>query len=172
MSRCVNKPWSTCPRSLSCSFSPSLFVCISVSVSLMITTQTTLFSFSLSLSLLRFHFFPSPYLPPLSPFLLSLPPDFRWVHCLPERLTTHPQFSLIELRSLRTSALRFNLFWPERGACTPSLYHYIRGMVRRHRGGRGGRSDPERNHPNAPQHRASNRIQGYGNGVKGWLRFH
>ena len=110
----------------------------------MITTRP-LCSLSLSVCLslpCSFHFFPSPYLPSLSPLLLSLPPDFRWVHCLPERLTTHRQFSLIELRSLRTSALRFNLFWPERGACTPSLYHYIRGMVRRHRGGRGGRSDP------------------------------
>lgn len=131
-------------------------------------------SFSLCLSLTcSFHFiFLLLCLLSLSPIslLLSLPPDFRWVHRLPKRLTTHPHSSLIELRSIRTSPLRFNLFWPERRACTPSLYHYNRRTGRRHRGSRD-ESDPECNHPNAPQQRASNRIRGYGNGVEGWLRF-
>lgn len=171
MPRCMNKPWGTFPRRLSCSL--SLFVCICVSLFFSWSSSClSPFSFSLCLSLTcSFHFSCSCLLIslPISP-LLSLPPDFRWVHCLPKRHTTHPQFSLIELRSLRTSPLRFNLLWPEQGACAPSSYHYIRGTGRRRRSRRD-RSDPERNHPNAPQQRASNRIWGYGNGVEGWLRF-
>lgn len=62
--------------------------------------------------------------------------NFKWVYCFPKRLTTHWQFSLIELGSLKTSVLCFNFFWPEQGACTPSLYHYIRGMGQHHHGRR------------------------------------
>lgn len=146
---------------------------ISFSVSLFLSWSSPCLSplCSLCLSLTcSFHFFPAPLsISPISPFL-SLPPGSRWVHCLPKRLTTHPQFSLIELQSLRTFALRFNLFWPELGVWTPSLYRYIISMGRRYHGRRD-KSDPEHNHPNTPQQRASNRIQGYGNGVDGWLRF-
>lgn len=152
----------------------ALCALFSLSVSFMITLLSlpTLFFLSFSHSLFPFlsrcHLLLSPS--PISP-LLSLPPDFRWVHRLPKRPTTHPQLSLIELRSLRTLALRFNLFWPERRACTPSLYHYNGGAGRRHRGSRDV-LDPERHRcPNAPQQRASNVLRGYGNGVEGWLRF-
>lgn len=157
---------------------PCFYLCLSVCLlfffSLMnIHPVSPLSSLSLSFSNLHIFFFflfvclpiSLPHLPfTIFPFWLqmsSLPP---------KRLTTHPQFSLIELRSLRTSALRFNLFWPEQGACTPSLHCYIRGMGWRHHG-QEDRLNPECNHHNAPQQRASTRIRGYGNGVEGWLRF-
>ena len=157
----MNKTWSMCP-SLPLSLSLSLSVCFSHDL------PYVCHNFALSISC-PFYFFPcypsTVSLFTISPFP-SLPPDSRWVHCLPRRLTTHTQFSLIELRSLRTSALRFNLFWPEWGACTPSSCHFIKGTGWFHHG-RGDRSDPERNHPNAPQQRAEYQTR-YRVMVMGW----
>lgn len=148
---------------------PFLSLYIHPSISPMIAlTLFAFFSVHLSLAL---HFYLASS-PNCSPHLsLAISPSWLELSSLPpRRITTHPQFSLIELQSLRTSLLRFNLFWPEWGACTPSSYHYIRRTGRHHHCRRDG-LDLECNHPNAPQQRASNRIRGYGNGVEGWLRF-
>lgn len=62
----------------------------------------------------------------LPSLLFTISPLWHQVSSLPPREIYHPDLSVIELRTLRTSALRFNLFWPEQGACAPSSYHYIR----------------------------------------------
>lgn len=141
----------------------SVFVCLHICLSIFSHDHSSAshhFIIALSNSLLPV---------PLSSYLSLLTSD-QFIASPRDSTLSHPQFSVIELRGLRTLVLRFNLLWPEQWACMPSLYGYIRGMGWHHHGNRDW-SDPERNHPNAPQQRASNRIRGYGNDVEGWLRF-